>query len=43
MQDWSGKPGSADRRFCRPRLSRGYYRRRAVFYRGVETPRAVHT
>jgi len=31
----SGPPASADRQFCRPRLSRNYYRHRAVFYRGV--------
>jgi hypothetical protein len=30
--------GSADHRFCGPRLSRSSYRHRAVFYRGVETP-----
>ena len=29
---------SADRRFCGPRLFRGYHRHRTVFYRGVETP-----
>jgi len=32
------RAGSADRRFCGPRLFRSYYRHRAVFYRGVETP-----
>jgi hypothetical protein len=31
------KAGSADRRFCGPRLFRSYYGHRAVFYRGVET------
>jgi hypothetical protein len=30
--------GRADRRLCRPRLSRDRYRPRAVFYRGVQTP-----
>jgi len=30
--------GSADRRFCGPRLFRRHYRHRPVFYRGVETP-----
>ena len=33
-----GKRGSADRRFCGPRLFPGHHRHRAVFYRGVETP-----
>ena len=30
--------GSADRRFCGPRLFSRHHRHRAIFYRGVETP-----